>query len=58
MVGGNAAELYGFDLDALRPVAAEWGPRVVDIDEPLGPGELPLAALKCPAFAGMANVKP
>ncbi len=53
MVGGNAAALYGFDLDVLRPVAAEWGPRVVDIDEPLGPGDLPLAALKCPAFAGL-----
>ena len=26
MVGGNAAELYGFDLDALAPVAAQVGP--------------------------------
>ena len=55
MVGGNAAALYGFDLDVLRPVAAVWGPRVVDIDEPLGPGDLPHAALKCPAFAGLAT---
>ena len=27
MVGGNAAALYGFDLDLLRPIAAQWGPR-------------------------------
>lgn len=54
MVGGNAATLYGFDLALLRPIAAQWGPRVVDIDQPLVPGELPMAAHKCPAFAGLA----
>ena len=53
MVGGNAAALYGFDLDALRPVAAMWGPRVIDIDQPIWLGEVPTAALKCPAFAGL-----
>jgi predicted TIM-barrel fold metal-dependent hydrolase len=52
MVGGNAAALYGFDLDALAPVAAAVGPRVTDIDQPIVPGELPAAAAKCPAFAG------
>ena len=26
MLGGNAAELYGFDLEALAPIAAEHGP--------------------------------
>ena len=26
MLGGNAAQLYGFDLDLLRPIAAECGP--------------------------------
>ena len=29
MLGANAAALYGFDLDALRPLAQEFGPRVV-----------------------------
>ena len=28
------------------------GPRVADIDKPLIPGELPIEADKCPAFAG------
>jgi hypothetical protein len=27
---------------------------VMDIDQPLVPGELPIAAHKCPAFAGLA----
>ena len=54
MLGGNAAALYGFDLDALAPVAATCGPRVVDSNEPLKPGELPTEAYKCPAFAGIA----
>ena len=52
MLGGNAAALYGFDLDALAPFAAMFGPLVRDTDRPLQPGELPIEAYKCPAFAG------
>ena len=44
--------LYGFDLDALAPFAAQFGPLVSDTDHPLQPGELPIEAYKCPAFAG------
>lgn len=32
----TAAELYRFDLDALAPVAAAIGPRVADVQVPLG----------------------
>jgi predicted TIM-barrel fold metal-dependent hydrolase len=35
LLGGNAAELYGFDLDALAPLAAEYGPTVDEIATPL-----------------------
>lgn len=31
LLGGNAADLYGFDLDALAPLAAEFGPTVGEI---------------------------
>ena len=31
MVGGNAAGLYGFDLDQLAPLAAEIGPAVAQV---------------------------
>jgi predicted TIM-barrel fold metal-dependent hydrolase len=31
LVGANAAELYGFDLDALAPLAAKHGPLVEEI---------------------------
>jgi predicted TIM-barrel fold metal-dependent hydrolase len=31
----TAAEVYGFDLDALAPVAAQVGPRVADVAVPL-----------------------
>jgi len=51
MLGGNAAALYGFDLDALAPVAARIGPRVADVDTPLDRALLPVEAYKCPAFA-------
>ncbi len=51
MVGGNAARLYGFDLDALAPVAARVGPEVERVAEPLDAGDIPPDALRCPAFA-------
>jgi predicted TIM-barrel fold metal-dependent hydrolase len=34
-VGGNAARVYGFDLEALRPAAVQYGPTVGEIAEPL-----------------------
>lgn len=34
-VGSNAADVYGFDLDALRPLADRFGPTVAEIAEPL-----------------------
>ncbi len=36
ILGGNAARLYGFDLDALVPVAAKIGPTVAEMSVPLG----------------------
>ncbi len=51
MVGGNAARVYGFDLDRLAPVAAEVGPLVHDLETPLRRDEIPDEALRCPAFA-------
>ena len=35
ILAGNAAKLYGFDLDALAPLAAQFGPTVEEIREPL-----------------------
>ena len=49
MLGGNAADVYGFDLDALAPVAAKVGPRVEDVAVPLT--EVPKHATS-PLFAG------
>ncbi len=54
MVGGNAAAVYGFDLDALAPVAARIGPRVDEVAVPLPPDEIPVEALRCPTFAAAA----
>jgi predicted TIM-barrel fold metal-dependent hydrolase len=51
MVGGNAARVYGFDLDALGPLADEFGPSPDDVDRPLAPDDIPDEALRCPAFA-------
>lgn len=41
LLGGNAARLYGFDLDALTEVAARIGPKVADVHRPLD--ELPVS---------------
>src|SRR3954470_22781963 len=35
LLGENAAKLYGFDLDALAPLAAEYGPTVAEVATPL-----------------------
>jgi hypothetical protein len=35
IVGGNTAELYGFDMDALRADADRYGPTVAEIATPL-----------------------
>ena len=41
VLAGNAARLYGFDLDALAPLAAQYGPTVEEIATPLADTELP-----------------
>ena len=51
MVTGNAAKVYGFDLDLLAPLAARFGPSRAEIAEPLAYGSEPRAAHKCPGFA-------
>jgi predicted TIM-barrel fold metal-dependent hydrolase len=35
ILAGNAATLYNFDLEALRPAADKFGPTVAEIQEPL-----------------------
>lgn len=35
VLAGSAAELYGFDLDALAPLAGKVGPTVAELAEPL-----------------------
>ena len=55
MLGGNAARIYGFDLDVLEPIARRIGPRIRDVDVPLRPGDVPLVAEKCPALAGYGD---
>ena len=51
MLGGNAAALYGFDLEALRPLAAGIGPTVGEVARPLSPADFPEGSQKCPAFS-------
>ena len=51
MLSLNAAKLYGFDLEQLRPIADRIGPRVDEVYAGLAPGNLPADAAMCPAFA-------
>ncbi|HEX3898069.1 MAG TPA: amidohydrolase family protein [Mycobacteriales bacterium] len=55
MLGLNAARVYGFDLDALQPLADKFGPFVDAVDEPLAPQSLPHEAEKCPALIGFGK---
>ena len=47
VLGANAADLYGFDLDRLAPLAAQHGPTVEQVASPLT--EIPAKATS-PAF--------
>jgi predicted TIM-barrel fold metal-dependent hydrolase len=55
MLGGNAAEVYDFDVDALRELADKVGPTVAEVDDPLPLDSLPADAQKCPALIGYAR---
>ena len=35
LLGLNAADLYDFDVEALAPLVAEYGPTVAELEEPL-----------------------
>ena len=50
MVTLNAAQLYDFDLDKLRPLADRFGPTKAEVAEPIEWEELPEEARKCPAM--------
>jgi predicted TIM-barrel fold metal-dependent hydrolase len=41
VLGENAAELYNFDLQALEPLAAEFGPTAEQIETPLPKDDIP-----------------
>ncbi len=41
ILGENAARLYQFDLDALKPLAAEFGPTPSQVNTPLPRDEIP-----------------
>ncbi|MBV8464081.1 MAG: amidohydrolase, partial [Acidimicrobiales bacterium] len=58
ILGGNAAEVYGFDLEALRGLADKVGPTVAEVAEPLPLASLPPDAEKCPALIGYARRDP
>ena len=55
MLGGNAAALYGFDLDLLAPLAAVHGPAVADVSAGIDYATVPAEAQKCPAFVALAQ---
>jgi predicted TIM-barrel fold metal-dependent hydrolase len=53
ILGANAATLYGFDVAHLAPIAEQIGPRRADVSAGLSASDIPPAAAKCPAFAGL-----
>jgi predicted TIM-barrel fold metal-dependent hydrolase len=56
LLGGNAARVFDFDLDALAPLADRIGPTVEEIATPLT--EVPVGATKCPAFDDWLKLHP
>jgi predicted TIM-barrel fold metal-dependent hydrolase len=53
MLAGNAAKMYGFDVDRLRSIAERVGPAYDEVSVGIDPTTLPQEAAGCPAFAGL-----
>jgi predicted TIM-barrel fold metal-dependent hydrolase len=53
MLAGNAAKMYGFDLDRLRSIAEQVGPTYDEVSAGIDLTTLPPEAVGCPAFAGL-----
>jgi predicted TIM-barrel fold metal-dependent hydrolase len=53
MLAGNAARVFGFDLEALARHAARIGPPRDEVGAGVDPGSLPAGVAKSPAFAGI-----
>ena len=56
MFGVNAAKVYDFDVEALRPLADRVCPTVGEVFEKLPRADIPVGADKCPAFAEREGV--
>ncbi len=56
MLETTAAEVYGFDLDLLRPVGDVIGPTVADVLVPLDPSDYPSDST-CNAFDAEQVIK-
>jgi predicted TIM-barrel fold metal-dependent hydrolase len=54
MLGGTAAEVYGFDIDRLQAVADRIGPTVAEVNVPLADEDRPRYPQEtvCPTFVG------
>lgn len=53
ILAGNAAEVFGFDLAKLAPIASRVGPRREEVAAGVDLAALPPGVVKCPAFAGL-----
>ena len=56
MLAGVAAGVYGFDLDALTPVAARIGPKVSEVHTPLT--EIPVSAARRSSSTAPSRSRP
>jgi hypothetical protein len=56
MLETTAAELYGFDLDALQAIGSVIGPTVAEVSVPLSPADYP-ADSTCNAFDAEQVIK-
>ncbi|WP_219822556.1 amidohydrolase family protein [Sphingomonas montanisoli] len=56
VLGLNAAKLYKFDLEALKPLAAKYGPTKEQVDQPLPHDQIPEDTY-CYLFSNIRNAR-
>ena len=57
MLTNNAAEVYKFDIEALRPLAEQFCPTKESVETPIDYSEIPERAKGCPGMNPINQVQ-
>ena len=57
MLTANSARVYGFDLEALKPLAEKYCPTKEEVSSPISYADIPETAKGCPGMNPLNQVQ-